>query len=562
MPKNRNESEYADARLVDEPLDRTFSAMKKYLTRSILSSETPYKTTSMKSRRLRPTSAHSAEGTTTKQKKVKSKQSSNNATVSNKPAKTLVGEVSLKVLQNHPGSQITCEKVLNEMLVQVKSLLLRVHSAKMSHDPANVNIHVYKRAKEAIEEELSRIIVKLHNYQGVNPLHRVAAYSQLSTEIMTELESTVFNEDNNLIYDIKSENRLRQIESSRTHSMLTQELAVKEQTIQSLAADKVELDNSNKELTRLNESLQRELDRAIRNQAQTNQMAVEVRMQGLDYKAEVNRHCKRVIASIQSRMGFIPAGIQKEILYLQVLKAPGDPKYDDVRTSALAQYTHSASGNKIRDNERRVAKEVSASTTDWTKKVLRAERTSAFGKSVDSAEGRNKKFTQILSAVADELDEEEGYKNVESYFNRKKDSNQDWVNWAVRKDTANIDENSVSYRRTSEQASSTQHFQNSGSEGGDDSSYNNGYGYASDSQASNNRTNFPVYRDPTLAMKEDQGYSYNNYNDTDDNSDKYSNDRRDQYLADIPSDEEYEDADAERQLRYFAKQYGIASYKK
>ena len=109
----------------------------------------------------------------------------------------------------------------------MKSLLLRVHSAKMSHDPANVNIHVYKRAKEAIEEELSRIIVKLHNYQGVNPLHRIAAYSQLSSEIMTELESTVFNEDNNLIYDIKSENRLRQIESSRTHSMLTQELAVK-----------------------------------------------------------------------------------------------------------------------------------------------------------------------------------------------------------------------------------------------------------------------------------------------------------------------------------------------
>lgn len=80
----------------------------------------------MKSRRLRPTSAHSAEGTTTKQKKVKSKQSSNNATVSNKPAKTLVGEVSLKVLQNHPGSQITCEKVLNEMLVQVRDIHLLV----------------------------------------------------------------------------------------------------------------------------------------------------------------------------------------------------------------------------------------------------------------------------------------------------------------------------------------------------------------------------------------------------------------------------------------------------
>ena len=292
-------------------------------------------------------------------------------------------------------------------------------------------------------------------------------------------------------------------------------------------------------------------------------MAVEVRMQGLDYKAEVNRHCGRVLASIQSRMGFIPAGIQKEILYLKVLKAPGDPKYDEVRTSAITQYAHSASGSKMRDNERRVMKEVSNSTTDWTKKVLKAERTSALGKSVDTAESRNKKFTQILSAVADELDEEEEtYKNMENYFNRKKGSNQDWVNWAVRKDTANIDDNSVSNRRNSEIASSTQHFQNSGSEGGDDNSYSNGYGYNSDSQASNNKTNFPVYRDPTLAMKEDQGYSYNNYNDTDDNSDKYSNDRRDQYLAEIQSDDEYEDADAERQLKYFAKQYGIASYKK
>ena len=213
-------------------------------------------------------------------------------------------------------------------------------------------------------------------------------------------------------------------------------------------------------------------------------------------------------------------------MYLKVLKAPGDPKYDEVRTSAIAQYAHSASGSKIRDNERRVTKEVSHSTSDWTKRVLKAERTSAFGKSVDTAESRNKKFTQILSAVADELDEEETYQNTESHVSRKKGSNQDWVNWAVRKDTANIDDNSVSNRRTSDRASSTQHFQNSGSEGGDDHSYSNGYGYNSDSQTSNNKTNFPVYRDPTLAMKEDQGYGYNNYNDTDDTSDKYSDDRR------------------------------------
>ena len=78
----------------------------------------------MKSRRLRPSSAPSTEGTATKQKKInKNKQGSNNGGVTSKPAKTLVGEVSLKVLQSHPGSQITCEKVLNEMLVQVQNTL-------------------------------------------------------------------------------------------------------------------------------------------------------------------------------------------------------------------------------------------------------------------------------------------------------------------------------------------------------------------------------------------------------------------------------------------------------
>ncbi len=85
----------------------------------------------MKSRRLRPSSAPSTEGTATKQKKIKNKQGSNNGGVTNKPAKTLVGEVSLKVLQSHPGSQITCEKVLNEMLVQVQNTLV-THSFILS----------------------------------------------------------------------------------------------------------------------------------------------------------------------------------------------------------------------------------------------------------------------------------------------------------------------------------------------------------------------------------------------------------------------------------------------
>ena len=45
-------------------------------------------------------------------------------------AKTLVGEVSLRQLQEKSGTT-SCEKVLNEQLLQIKSLLLRVHATKM-----------------------------------------------------------------------------------------------------------------------------------------------------------------------------------------------------------------------------------------------------------------------------------------------------------------------------------------------------------------------------------------------------------------------------------------------
>lgn len=224
-------------------------------------------------------------------------------------AKTLVGEVSLRHLQGNAGnSQLTCEKVLNEQLVYIKSMLLRLNSFKMSHDPVAVNVHVHQRAQESIDEELSRLILKLVNYQGHNPLHRVAAYSQMSLDLLSELEKSIFQNDNN-ISSIKTESRARQLEATRTYALLTQDVAIKEQTIQSLVSDKSELENENRELKRSNDAIQNELDKALRNQSQTHQHAVEVRMQGLDYKAEVDRHCNRVLSSIQSRMGFIPSSM-------------------------------------------------------------------------------------------------------------------------------------------------------------------------------------------------------------------------------------------------------------
>jgi hypothetical protein len=87
-----------------------------------------------------------------------------------------------------------------------------------------------------------------------------------------------------------------------------------------LEADKVALDNKNKTLKRAVELLHKELEKTSTSLLETQQKAVELRMQGWDYKGEVDRRCQKVVASVQSRMGFVPSGIHKQISQLQVLK--------------------------------------------------------------------------------------------------------------------------------------------------------------------------------------------------------------------------------------------------
>ena len=73
-------------------------------------------------------------------------------------------------------------------------------------------------------------------------------------------------------------------------------------------------------------------------------------MQGLDFKAEVDRRCAKVLASISARMGFVPSGIQQTLMKLKVLKAPGDPAYDAVRatTGGPLRYRHVSPGRTDR----------------------------------------------------------------------------------------------------------------------------------------------------------------------------------------------------------------------
>lgn len=235
------------------------------------------------------------------------------------------------------SDNIHVEKVLNDSIVNLKKILMMHHAGEMSHDMDAVRRHIEDRSKEVIDEELTRITGRLVHLQGPNPSHRIAAYAQLYTQLLEETEMVIFNEERRNGELLRLEGIQRKMEADRMQHMLAQKLAAKEQTVASLASDRVELEGQVRALLRSNESLKHELGKLLQEQTHTHQHAVELRMQGLDYKAEVERRCERVLRSIQSRMGFIPAGVMKNIQHLRTLKAPGDPAYDTIRRFAYRE---------------------------------------------------------------------------------------------------------------------------------------------------------------------------------------------------------------------------------
>jgi hypothetical protein len=242
------------------------------------------------------------------------------------------------------------------------------------------------------------------------------------------MEAILFSEEIESLASIQGEHIQHREETNRLHSKLAQENAVKDQTIASLAADKAELENMIRELQRSTDATQRELDRAIQNQSSTHQHAVEVRMQGLDYKAEVDRRCAKVMKSIQSRMGFVPAGVQKQVMYLKVLKAPGDPNYDDVRLHTYTR-SHVNTTTKVK-----VSYDTDSNTTDtvdgplqWVKRVIQHADSKRGGRrrQIDKTE-----LVTVANAldnlVDNEIDTAKGIKD-----------HHDWIRWATQKGVRN-----------------------------------------------------------------------------------------------------------------------------
>ena len=212
----------------------------------------------------------------------------------------------------------------------MKTLIIRAHAQRTSHDGADVVAHAHGRAADLIKAELHEIQVGLDKIQGPAVQNKYTAISTMFVRLNHELEGAVLTDEHLKRKHMSYEEQRRQQERERQLDAHLQDLATKDQRLNQLERDLALQVGSNEGLARTNEALSKELEKLNRNQLTANQNAVELRMQGLDFKARVENRLNRVLHSIQTRLGFVPAGITKEVHTLNALKAPGDPQYNDV----------------------------------------------------------------------------------------------------------------------------------------------------------------------------------------------------------------------------------------
>jgi chromosome segregation ATPase len=120
-------------------------------------------------------------------------------------------------------------------------------------------------------------------------------------------------------------------ETSSVHtsqSIVIQHLAMKEDELIELNNRTRQIEHEAREANRKLEMMREQLENTMKMQAKTNQHVVELRMQGMDFKAEVDRRCNKIGEIIESRMGFVPLAVQRQIYHLQALKV----SIDDTRT--------------------------------------------------------------------------------------------------------------------------------------------------------------------------------------------------------------------------------------
>jgi hypothetical protein len=218
------------------------------------------------------------------------------------------------------ATSITAEKVLCELLCAGRHLVLKARASDSSHGTDRVMEFLEQRSRESVEEDVSKVIVRLLDMAGPSPQHRMVAYSQVGESILSDLQTLVFNDNSARLKQLELHQAAAKAESDQLYRDLTQAVAARDLEIARLQEQQRLAEERLKGLSQTNSALQVEVEKLLRDRIQTHQSSVELRMQGLDFKAEVDRRCGVVLQSVQSRMGFVPVGIEKQIELLRALK--------------------------------------------------------------------------------------------------------------------------------------------------------------------------------------------------------------------------------------------------
>ena len=213
---------------------------------------------------------------------------------------------------------ITYEKILFDTLVSIKELLIKYNVEKLSNGTV-VSDALKERAVEGITDEISRITGKLSRLQGPCSTHKMTAYSCLSSTLVSEVSSAIYSFDRSELQSLKVALVDQKNESVVLHNEFTKELLTKNKEIETLHTTIDEMKSQTQALLNKNSSLKSEMDRMFHEHEEIKKNITELRMQGLDFKAEVDSRCTQVLHSVQSVMGFVPLHVQTNIQYLRIL---------------------------------------------------------------------------------------------------------------------------------------------------------------------------------------------------------------------------------------------------
>ena len=214
---------------------------------------------------------------------------------------------------------LTSEGIIFDQLVALMTILLKSNASKTFHDFSLMQNHIHGRAVAAVEEELRVIQDKLVQLRGANANHRNAAFAQLFSSLNRDVEAAVFNVDRRTVANIRNDQQAVRRETEELHAAWNEKIARKDQTILAMQSEHAAMDFKNKSLVRTVELLSKELEKCSRSLSDVHQKVVEIRMQGIDFKGEVDRRAQRVLHSIQARVGFVPESIQKHVALLSAM---------------------------------------------------------------------------------------------------------------------------------------------------------------------------------------------------------------------------------------------------